>query len=489
LLYYNVNLYNPPLYRCEHKNITKNLDIYFINYKNSVNGVGGVGTVSRDLIKLHPEIRFVFWDGSISSREIDLGVIIGGLDHNKVHKLYFKKYMWAALHGLSYSVSNAQLCSIRNDLVKEADQVARYLTQPSIRAKHCTDKVYWLNDYTSIALVGKVRDLNMKSTIVFSFRTPFGVKNAYPQLYSEDLPIFKGLLKADIITFHRQIDLDFYSSFIKDNYSDKLMDFDKVNDSDVSIVQKSGFIQRLMVVPMGNNKEYRQRLLLSNDTINISEQTLSQYKDVKIILSISRFEKTKGIEYEIKLIDKLLEEYPNLRNRFVFLRYTYRSKNKVDDSEYSKFHEKIMTSIERVSLKHGSIEWIPIVYKNDKKLNDAEVTGLLSASDILLIASFSDGFNHLSLEAIHSQQNGDNIQLVLSDIGASDYLDGYQPLSFDLKRDVEIMHDTIMRNPDDISNNYKDLEKSANKLSSRRWIDTILDNASKVVDDKKKGCL
>lgn len=449
-----------------------------------------MGTVSRDMIKLHPEIRFVFWDGSASSREIDLGVNISNLDHNKVHKQYFKKYLWAALHGLPYHINNEQLSCSRYDLIDEAKQVAHSLIQFHVNSEGgaTEEKIYWINDYTSIALVGRVRDLDVNSTIIFSFRTPFGAKGASPKLFNEDLPIFEGLLKADIVTFHRQNDLELYCDFVGDKYKDKIISCNKMSDFETYIFMECGFTQRLIVVPMGNNREYRKEILHSLNASDISKEILARHEGKKIILSISRFEETKGIEYEIELIDRLLELYPNLRNKFVFLRYTYRSKNKVDDREYRDFHEKVMMSVEHVNSKYTNDErWVPIVYRNDKKLNDQEVTGLLSASDILLVASFADGFNHLALEAIHSQLETGNVQLILSDIGVRDYLDGYQPLSFSLDKDVGTMHAAIIRSPEEVRDNYKALEESANGLSSQKWINTILENANKIVENKKKG--
>lgn len=170
----------------------ENINIYFVNYKNSVAGVGGVGTVSRDLVKLHPEIRFAFWDGSEATRNNDLGLIIQGLDHNKIHKQYFKKYLWAALHGIDFSVNDQELSIVRRQLIDEAGQVAVQLTDEANKINRQVNNVFWLNDYTSIAVIGKLRKLNKNSTLIFSFRTPFGVNGSYPKLHSGDMPIFKA---------------------------------------------------------------------------------------------------------------------------------------------------------------------------------------------------------------------------------------------------------------------------------------------------------
>ena len=69
-------------------------EIFFLNYKNSVAGTGGVGTVSRDLIKLFPCIRFVYSDSATSKRRnCDVNVLLTDNEKQLWHNQYANLYI------------------------------------------------------------------------------------------------------------------------------------------------------------------------------------------------------------------------------------------------------------------------------------------------------------------------------------------------------------------------------------------------------------
>lgn len=460
-------------------------EIYFVNYKNSVAGVGGVGTVSRDLIRYYPKTHFVFWDGSDAVRSLDLDIKIKNVNHNEIHRLFFKKYLWSVLHGLECTVDKNTLNNVRNDLRIQTDQITNEIIKISRKASIPAHNIYWVNDYTSVTLVEPIRHGDKESTIIFSFRTPFGKNGIFPKMQKADVLTFGGLLKADLVTFHRLYDMKMYINFFQDKHSGPIVKVVKIDKMHQVITCNDGSMQELLVVPMGGNKKYRKQLLRKKTVKNLIKTTSNKYRNKQIITSISRFERTKGIEYEVELIEKLLKDYPDIREKFVFLRYTYRSKTKIDDHEYAQLHEKIIDAVEKVNRKYGNDSWLPIVYNNNHKLNDEEVTATLSASDIVLIASVADGFNHLALEAIRSQRwNRPKIQLLLSDIGAADYIDGYSSLTLDSNKDVGTLYNAILRSSKEVNTTYGKLKSSSKYLSSKVWIDTIINKATTLAQNK-----
>lgn len=69
--------------------------MYFINYKNSVSGTGGVGTVSRDILKFYPATSFVFSDSNASDiREQDVNIYVSDKDKALWHGEYGKLHVW-----------------------------------------------------------------------------------------------------------------------------------------------------------------------------------------------------------------------------------------------------------------------------------------------------------------------------------------------------------------------------------------------------------
>lgn len=299
--------------------------------------------------------------------------------------------------------------------------------------------------------------------------------------------MFVDLLNSDLITFHRRCDMLTYIKFLEENATGVIDKTRAVDDFSILILTKDGHTVELLVVPMGNNLQYRQSLAYTKEAREIVKKIRSDHKGKKIITSISRFEQTKGVEYEIDLVNTLIKKHPELKDKFVFMRYTYRSKKKIDDYEYSALHDRVLKGVENINRKYGGKSWTPIIYSNEHKLTDQEVTAVLQASDIVIVASVADGFNHLALEAIHSQtQEMPKVQLLLSNIGATDYIKGYNRLKLSLEDDVEILYKALVRSEKEVNVSYKELRSSASRLSSRGWLDTIISRAQ-IISESKGG--
>lgn len=69
-------------------------DIYFINYKNSARGTGGVGTTTRAMVSLLNKLRFIYYDTSLLAGKqenyewnLELTDIEASVFHSKYSKL------------------------------------------------------------------------------------------------------------------------------------------------------------------------------------------------------------------------------------------------------------------------------------------------------------------------------------------------------------------------------------------------------------------
>lgn len=78
------------------------------------------------------------------------------------------------------------------------------------------------------------------------------------------------------------------------------------------------------------------------------------------------------------------------------------------------------------------------------------------------------------------------VQLLLSNIGATDYIKGYNRLKLSLEDDVEILYKALVRSEKEVNVSYKELRSSASRLSSRGWLDTIISRAQ-IISESKGG--
>ena len=454
-------------------------EVYFINYKNSVSGTGGVGTVSRDLLKFYSDIHFVFSDSMTGSvRKQDINVRIS--DNKKLlwHGTYCKLHVWPIMHGITSKLSTSEILGMANSISCIANDFSMsFFEAINIRK----DDIYWINDYIMAPVVECVRSGNTNATIVFSFRTPFlyGLKQ---ELTEPDVGFFvRSVLKADIITFHRQSDLQNFIDTMEKYYTYTVSYISKKE----TCILTGDRLVTLCVVPMGNNKKYRRLLLSTDGCKSMQKQIRDKYPKKTIITGISRFEESKGLSYEIDLIDSLLEKNPNYIEKIVFLRFFYISQQKRNTESYTTFYKEILDKVDRINNKYQKDNWAPIILHNTK-LVDEETAGLLSVTDVLLLTPLADGFNHLGIEAIYSHRIRP-IQLLVSDIGSSDYIIGFRRATGDVGKDVATLDQMLQAGRIVKYMDFVQLLMTSSRLSSKRWVDTILKRAKRLADDKKGG--
>lgn len=468
------------------QHIQNDYELYFVNYKNSMLGVGGVGTVTRALLKILPNLKMICYDPSFSQgfdNKLDprpdnvITVDLDNSDAELFHGTYAKLYLWPVLHNLQSNVSESEVEKVRSTFLRCSKQFAVKVVETSNGKK---SPIYWVNDYNLACVPGYIREISPNSKIIFSLRTPFGVLEN-PQFFDVDKKLLaESLLKADIISFHREKDVLHFFDFINKLYQD---------DSNVKInweeytIEYKGHVVIPRAFPMGNDPEYRIALTKSKESRDSKAHFESMIKG-KLITSVSRFDKSKGVDFELDCIESLIKNYPQIKEKFTFLRVSYLSNMKKSTPAYTAIYKHVLNRIEEINNKYGTDSWKPIVGSFDSCLNDLEMTGLYRATNILMIGSLGDGFNHISVESVMSKIVGDApLQVVTTDIGATDYLDGFGRIApDDLQTSGDAIYKALTRNPFHALLNYFKLRSSASKLYAYNWAMGIIQAS---VDIKK----
>lgn len=458
--------------------ISKENDLYFINYKNSIHGTGGVGTVTRAILKNFPHLKMVCYDPTITE-SYKLGdaevILIPNKDSiiKSMHANYSKLFLWPILHGLPSEISENELSQARTDFISGSKIFSEGVNKS---IKQNKNPVIWINDYVLSGTVRYIRESFPDQKIIFSWRTPFGTK-ALPDFSAEDvMAILSSVIQADIITFHRKRDVINFLLLIE-KYS-SIMSNTSVNWQNHTI-KVGEHISVPRAIPMGNDPIYRKELSNLDECIPLYESYKEIKGTTKLIVSISRFEKSKGIENELDTISMLLKLYPHLKTHITFLRVSYVSQQKQETNAYIDFYNFINEKIKKINEEFACDGWVPIVGHLDKKLDDYGVTSLFKATDIFLLMSQADGFNHMALESVLSKNGQDcPIQLLVGDIGVTDYINGHikidqlDPIDCAIK-----LHESLNREPSEVIENQKLLNSSSCKLSASNWALSIVQAA------------
>ncbi|MER9372000.1 trehalose-6-phosphate synthase [Mesorhizobium sp. M0491] len=84
-----------------------------------------------------------------------------------------------------------------------------------------------------------------------------------------------------------------------------------------------------------------------------------------------------------------------------------------DIQAYSEYRRDVERLVNQVNNRHGTDEWMPIIYEN-RSFTQAEIAGLYRAARVCVVTPLRDGMNLVAKEYIAAQDPSDPGVLVLS---------------------------------------------------------------------------
>lgn len=132
--------------------------------------------------------------------------------------------------------------------------------------------------------------------------------------------------------------------------------------------------------------------------------------DALIALGVDRLDYTKGIEERLLAVDRLLERFPSLRGRFVFVQMAAPSRTRIQ--RYAQLAEDVAGLTRRINQRWGRGPYQPVVLTAEHQQQPA-VFRHFRAADACYVSSLHDGMNLVAKEFVAAR---DDLQgtLVLS---------------------------------------------------------------------------
>ncbi len=139
-------------------------------------------------------------------------------------------------------------------------------------------------------------------------------------------------------------------------------------------------------------------------------RTLSLASDARIGIGIDRLDYTKGIHHKFLAVERLLEGYPELRERFVFVQVAEASRDCLP--AYRAARAELLDTGARVNARFGTNRYQPVILLEGHHEPD-EVYQLYRAADLCYVGSLHDGMNLVAKEFVCAR-NDERGVLVLS---------------------------------------------------------------------------
>lgn len=274
------------------------------------------------------------------------------------------------------------------------------------------EDVIWVHDYQLMLLPQIIRENHPNVKIGFFLHIPFPSYEIFRTIvWRKELLV--GVLGSDIIGFHTYDYVRHFLSSVKrilgyEHHLNKITVDERYVKADV--------------YPMGIDFDHFASDY--NDDVYVSQSKAIQdsLADVKMILSIDRLDYTKGIPERIKAFRRLLELYPEFRQKVRLNLIVAPSREVVD--RYQALLKEIQILVSEVNGELGTISWQP-VYFFFQSFSQEELIAYYRNADVMLVTPLRDGMNLVVKEYIAARTDYEGMVVISETAGAASELGAY----------------------------------------------------------------
>jgi trehalose 6-phosphate synthase len=221
--------------------------------------------------------------------------------------------------------------------------------------------------------------------------------------------ILEGMLGCDLVGFHIQ----YHCNNFMDT-ANRLLE-SRIDMEKFSVV-RSGKETFVRAFPISVDTH-------ANETIDekgraVESKIRNEFKlQGKIVgLGVERIDYTKGMAERFLAIDKLLENNPQYKGKFVFIQLAAPSRTHI--KRYHDLMGELDELVEKVNWKHADSDWKPIIYLK-RHFSPEEIAPYFNIADICIVSSLHDGMNLVAKEYIASKTDLSGSLILSQFTGAS----------------------------------------------------------------------
>ena len=192
----------------------------------------------------------------------------------------------------------------------------------------------------------------------------------------------------------------------------------------------------------------------------------------RIAVGVDRIDYTKGIVERMLAIDRLLEKYPEYRNKFVFIQLGSPSRTHI--KRYHELIGEIDELVEKINWKYVSGDWKPIIYLK-KHFSHEEIEPFYAMSDMCIVSSLHDGMNLVAKEYVHAKKDLSGCLLLSQFTGASKELtDAVLINPYSIEEFAESIKQVIELGDEEKKRKMKNMRAVVTENNIYRWAANII---------------
>lgn len=296
------------------------------------------------------------------------------------------------------------------------------------------DDLVWIHDYHLIPLGQELRKLGVKNRLGFFLHIPF-----VPASLFTALPQGNTLLRAfcayDLVGFqtdeHRRDFLDCLDQILG------------LKADAMGRVETSTGRMQAIANPIGIDARSFAGLATkgeqSVETIRLKKSLVGR----ALVIGVDRLDYSKGLPNRFDAFGRLLNSFPEHRQKVSYLQIAARSRE--DVSEYQSIRRELDRKAGNINGRFAEFDWVPLRYMT-RAVSRNTLAGFFRAARIGLVTPLRDGMNLVAKEFIAAQDDNDPGVLVLSRFAgaAEDLAEALIVNPYDPDEISEAMHEALV---------------------------------------------
>jgi trehalose 6-phosphate synthase len=258
----------------------------------------------------------------------------------------------------------------------------------------------WVHDFHLLLVASELRRLGRSGPLGLFLHVPFPGADLFRLIPWADR-LLEGILEFDLVGVQTGYDVR--------NVMQVVGALTPATVSD-DAVQYRGRRIRVRAFPIGIIPEAFEPAAEAEE----SEETAALLEAVggrRLILGVDRLDYTKGIHERIEAFGRLLELFPEWRNRVSYVQISVPSR--ADVAEYREQRNRIEAAVGRINGEFGEAHWTPVRYLY-RSYGQAQLARFYRAADVCLVTPLRDGMNLVAKEFVAAQDRDRPGVLVLS---------------------------------------------------------------------------
>ncbi|WP_207512677.1 bifunctional alpha,alpha-trehalose-phosphate synthase (UDP-forming)/trehalose-phosphatase [Longitalea luteola] len=338
------------------------------------------------------------------------------------------------------------------------------------------DDTIWIHDYQLMMLPEMIRAEKPEATIGFFLHIPFPSYELFRMLPAEwKSSLLRGIMGSDLVGFHTH---DYAQHFLQ---SVKMI---LGVDSYFHTIQYQDRLIKADLFPISIDYKKFNKACDDPETKQYYSEIRNNFEGKKIIFSVDRLDYTKGLMDRLNAFDYFLDQYPDWREKVVFILNIVPSRD--DIQAYTERKQQIEQKIGTINGKVSTITWQPIIYRYTH-LPFNELAALYKAADVALITPLRDGMNLVAKEYVASCSARKGV-LILSELaGAANELNEALLVNPTDVIDVSsAINRALTMPPDEQQQRMVLMQQRLSDYDVIKWVSDFLDQLSNVKLEQQK---